>query len=272
MWQLLYAGAAGGRKGVPESIRSHPEDLIAKNMASSIKLPSVRKRKGKAWSSEEARQFLESARSEQDPLYAVYVLILVLGLRKGEVLGLTWDDVDLDEGELSIGRQLQRVSRQLLHRETKTATSDATLPLPDICAAALRLRKVEEAHARELAGAAWQGGKLIFTDQMGHADRTAQLQSFLGCSLRQSRGPEDHGARRASHLRHTAGRSRRASPRGHADPAPRANRGDHGDLRSSVLEGNAFRVEAVGRQPQWMTHCCTLLLYEGPTPLVKITV
>jgi len=143
------------------------EDLVAKNMASSIKLPSVRKRKGKVWSSDEARQFLESARSEHDALYAVYVLILVLGLRKGEVLGLTWDDVDLDEGELSIGRQLQRVSRQLLHRETKTATSDATLPLPDNCAAALRLRKVEEVCARDLAGAAWQGGKLIFTTKWG---------------------------------------------------------------------------------------------------------
>lgn len=83
------------------------EDLIAKNMANSIKVPSIRKRKGKAWSSEEARQYLESARSDRDPLYAVYVLILVLGLRKGEVLGLTWDDVDLDAGELSIGRQLQ---------------------------------------------------------------------------------------------------------------------------------------------------------------------
>ncbi|MGH3921923.1 MAG: tyrosine-type recombinase/integrase, partial [Pseudonocardiaceae bacterium] len=143
------------------------EDLIAKNMANSIKVPAVRKRKGKAWSSEEARQFLESARAERDPLYAVYVLILVLGLRKGEVLGLTWDDVNLDAGELSIGRQLQRVSRQLLHRETKTATSDATLPLPDVCAAALRLRKAEEAHAREMAGSAWQGGKLIFTTKWG---------------------------------------------------------------------------------------------------------
>lgn len=143
------------------------EDLIAKNMANSIKVPSVRKRKGKAWSSEEARQYLESARSEHDPLYAAYVLILVLGLRKGEVLGLTWDDVDLDAGELSIGRQLQRVSKQLLHRETKTTTSAATLPLPDICVAALRLRKVEEARARELAGSAWQGGKLIFTTKWG---------------------------------------------------------------------------------------------------------
>jgi integrase len=139
------------------------EDLIAKNMASSIKLPSVRNRKGRAWSSDEARQFLESARSEHDPLYAVYLLILVLGLRKGEALGLTWDDVGLDGGELSIGRQLQRVSRQLLHRETKTTASDATLPLPDICVAVLRLRKMEETHAREVVGAAWQGGKLIFT-------------------------------------------------------------------------------------------------------------
>jgi integrase len=143
------------------------EDLVAKNMAKSIKLPSVRKRKGTVWSSEEARHFLESARSEGDPLYAVYVLILVLGLRKGEVLGLTWDDVDLDDGELSIGRQLQRVSRQLLHRETKTSTSDATLPLPDICASALLLRKAEEADAREKAGSAWQRGKLIFTTKWG---------------------------------------------------------------------------------------------------------
>jgi integrase len=143
------------------------EDLVAKNMAKSIKLPSVRKRKGKVWSSEEARQFLESARSEHDPFYAVYVLILALGLRKGEVLGLTWDDVDLGAGELSIGRQLQRVSRQLLHRETKTSTSDATLPLPDVCAAALKLRKAEEADAREKAGSAWQGGKLIFTTKWG---------------------------------------------------------------------------------------------------------
>jgi integrase len=143
------------------------EDLVVKNTAQSIKLPSVRKRKGKAWNSEEARQFLESARSERDPLYAVYVLILVLGLRKGEVLGLTWDDVDLDAGELSIGRQLQRISRQLLHRETKTANSDATLPLPDICAVALRLREAEEAEAREKAGSAWQGGKLIFTTKWG---------------------------------------------------------------------------------------------------------
>ncbi|MGC4790243.1 hypothetical protein ACLQ22_20715 [Micromonospora sp. DT178] len=67
---------------------------------------------------------MESARADDDPLYAAYVLVLVLGLRKGEMLGLIWADVDLDAGELTIDRQLQRVGAELLHRETKTAASD----------------------------------------------------------------------------------------------------------------------------------------------------
>jgi integrase len=202
--------------------RAVTEDLITKNMVTSIKLTSVRKRKGKAWSSDEARHsWSPHVRSTMRSM-PVYVLILVLGLRKGEVLGLTWDDVDLDEGELSIGRQLQRVSQQLLHWETKTATSDATLPLPDICGAALRLRKVEEAHARAGRGGV-TGWKADLHPQVGHADRTAQLQPLLGCPLCQSWGSEDHSARRASHLRHAAGRSGRSPPRGHADPAPRAD-------------------------------------------------
>ncbi|HEX8760805.1 MAG TPA: hypothetical protein VF734_12710 [Pseudonocardiaceae bacterium] len=157
------------------------EDLIAKNMANSMKLPSVRKRKGKAWSSEEARQFLESARSECDPLYAVYVLILVLGLRKGEVLGLTWDDIDLDAGELSIGRQLRRVSRQLLRRGA--AATEGERSSLEGCGGASVARRQADLH-----------------NQVGHADRAAQLQPFMGCPLREGWGSEDHGARWAPHL------------------------------------------------------------------------
>jgi integrase len=66
---------------------------------------------GQAWTVEEARRFLESAHADNDPLYAVWVLILVLGLRKGEVLGLTWPTVDLDAAEVSLEWQLQRVGR-----------------------------------------------------------------------------------------------------------------------------------------------------------------
>lgn len=143
------------------------EELVAKNVAALIKLQVPRKKPGRAWDSEEARRFLESAREARDPLYAAWVLILVLGLRRGELLGLAWDDVDEQARELTIGWQLQRIGKQLLRRETKTRESDAVLPLPDICLAALRLRRAEQASDRAAAGAAWQESPLIFTTRNG---------------------------------------------------------------------------------------------------------
>jgi integrase len=88
-------------------------ELITRNVATAVKLPKIRKRANRrqAWTTDEARRFLESAKDDSDPLYAAYVLILVLGLRKGEVLGLTWLHVDLEGSVLRIALQLQRVSR-----------------------------------------------------------------------------------------------------------------------------------------------------------------
>ena len=146
------------------------EELIGKNVAMSVSLPRRRKggtRRRKAWTSDEARRFLESARADEDRLYAAYVLVLVLGLRKGEVLGICWDDIDLDAGLLTVGMQLQRVGRQLLHRETKTEGSDAELPLPDICTTALKLRHQRQDEEQVWCGSAWQGDGLVFTTRYG---------------------------------------------------------------------------------------------------------
>jgi integrase len=77
------------------------EELVTKNAAALVTVPSGRTRKTQAWTIDEARAFLESARADDDPHYALYVLVLVLGLRKGETLGLAWRDVNLDAGELA---------------------------------------------------------------------------------------------------------------------------------------------------------------------------
>jgi hypothetical protein len=63
-----------------------------------VKVPTPRARRVLVWTVDQSRQFLENARDENDPHYVAYVLMLVLGLRRGEVLGLGWDDVDLDAG------------------------------------------------------------------------------------------------------------------------------------------------------------------------------
>jgi integrase len=143
------------------------EELIPKNVAALAHVSKPRKRKVKPWTVAEARRFLESAKRDRDPLYAAYVLILVLGLRKGEVIGLTWQAVDLDRAELDTTWQLQRVRGQLLHRQTKTEASDATLPLPEICVTALRIREKEQAEAQTAAGDEWAGAGLVFTTRAG---------------------------------------------------------------------------------------------------------
>jgi integrase len=74
--------------------QAEAEDLITRNVARHLKLPTVRVRRRKAWESDDARRFLESAREANDPFYAAYVLVLVLGLRKGEMLGITEDVID----------------------------------------------------------------------------------------------------------------------------------------------------------------------------------
>lgn len=138
------------------------EELVSKNVAALVRLPKPRKRKIKPWTADEARRFLESAREGGDSLYAAYVLILVLGLRRGEALGLTWEDVDLDAAELHVGHQLQRVRGQLLHRETKTESSEAPLPLPAICLTALRGRAWTQANSTTA-----ERSGLVFTTSNG---------------------------------------------------------------------------------------------------------
>lgn len=161
------------RAGLSNAVR---EELIAKNVAALVRVSKPRKnRKDKPWSVDEARHFLENARAADDPLYAAYVLILVLGLRKGEILGLTWELVDLDASELFVREQLQRVGRRLLRRETKTESSEAPLPLPGICVAALKLRKAQQDQdrkaqqdrEREPEARGWTETGLIFTTRYG---------------------------------------------------------------------------------------------------------
>lgn len=134
------------------------EELVFRNVAALVRVPVPRAKRSAAWSVDDARRFLESARDAGDAMYAAYVLLLVLGLRRGEVLGLAWEDV---------AWQIQRVDGQLLRRRTKTPSSDAPLPLPDIAARALELHRDEEERRRAAAGDMWGDCGLVFTTRLG---------------------------------------------------------------------------------------------------------
>ncbi|MFJ7229779.1 tyrosine recombinase XerC [Streptomyces tendae] len=144
------------------------EEEISKNVASLVKVPKPRRRRIKPWSVAEAGQFLTDAAAREDHLFAAWVLVLSLGLRRGEVLGLTWKSVDFERGELYVDHQIQRAGRQILHRETKTEDSDDFLPLPALCLKALRMRRAQQIGDRKAARELWQNSHdLVFTTKYG---------------------------------------------------------------------------------------------------------
>ena len=75
--------------------------------------------------------------------------------------------MDLASRELHVAWQLQRVHGQLLRRQVKTSTSEAPLPLPDICATALEHRRVQQLARRESAEPAWTESGLVVTIRYG---------------------------------------------------------------------------------------------------------
>ncbi|HLI75570.1 MAG TPA: tyrosine-type recombinase/integrase [Acidobacteriaceae bacterium] len=130
----------------------------------------------------------------------------MLGLRRGEALGLTWQDVNLDAAELAVTWQLQRSRGQLYHRETKTATSEATLPLPDICVTALKLRAERQRRDRATSGDAWQETGLVFTTAHGtpYEPRNFARHFALRCKKADVRYIKVHDTRRTcGSLRHS---------------------------------------------------------------------
>lgn len=165
------------------------DELVTRNVAALVRVPLPRPGKRKYWSVDEAREFLESARSNDDPMYAAYVLMLVLGLRRGELLGLAWEDLDLNDGEAHIAWQVQRIGGELVRRPTKTHSSDAPLPLTDICVEALRHRRAVENKLRLAAGEAWNTSGLVLTTRFGDAIDPRNFQRAFRSSVRRAGVP-----------------------------------------------------------------------------------
>lgn len=163
------------------------EEEIGKNVASLVKVPKPRRRRIKPWSVPEAGRFLADAAAREDHLFAAWILVLCLGLRRGEVLGLTWKSVDFETGVLYVDHQIQRAGREILHRETKTEESDDFLPLPELCLKALRMRWAQQTGDRKAAGELWQGRQdLVFTTKYGTPIEPGNLTRMFALRARRA--------------------------------------------------------------------------------------
>ena len=138
--------------------------LLPRNPAQVVDPPRRNQPEMAVWSADEARTFL--AHVAEDRHYAMWALFLATGMRRGEVLGLQWPDIDLADGTVSVRRTRGLVGRDVMVAEPKTPRSRRLISLDPITLAALkewRRRQAEEL----LAIGARPGERWVWTDEVG---------------------------------------------------------------------------------------------------------
>ncbi|WP_112248081.1 tyrosine-type recombinase/integrase [Kribbella monticola] len=143
------------------------EEVLQRNVAKLVQVEGAQYDTNRGATEEQARLLLKEAKPTR--LHALFVLALFMGLRRGELLGLKWEDIDWAEKTLTVRRTLQRVDGALRAVTPKTKTSRRTVPLIDVCLDALRTHKALQAKERLAAGQKWVDTGYVFTTEIGSA-------------------------------------------------------------------------------------------------------
>ncbi|MGO4600361.1 tyrosine-type recombinase/integrase [Terrabacter sp. 2YAF2] len=150
------------RAGLQNAMR---DELLTRNVAKLVQIPAPEYVVGHGLNPAEAKKLLEAAKSER--LHALYVVALYLGLRRGELLGLQWQHVDLEAESLQVVQSLQRVGGQLQLKAPKTRKSRRTVPLPPPVVEALKAHKIAQGKERLAAGPDWHDSDMVFASKVG---------------------------------------------------------------------------------------------------------
>lgn len=145
------------------------QGLITQNPCDSTELPKQQRQEIKPLTDAEIPLFLSAIENEE--FRNVFAVCLFAGLRRGEVLGLTWDAIDFKRGEIHITQQLQKHKGvgYTIVPYTKSDKSRIVKP-PVICFDYLKDEKVKQAQNKLKAGQAWSNkNNLVFTDALGNS-------------------------------------------------------------------------------------------------------
>ena len=118
-----------------------------------------------AWSPDEAGHFLSSVAN--DRLRAAWWLLLTRGLRRGELLGLKWADVDLEAGRARIVHTRVVVDGETIESDPKTSAGRRSVSLDAQLVSELRGHRRRQLEERLRAGEAWEDTGYVFTDELG---------------------------------------------------------------------------------------------------------
>ena len=139
--------------------------VTPRNVARLSRSPKLVRAEGRTLSPDQAKALLASLVGHHNQ--ALYTLMLSTGLRRGEALGLRWDDVDLEGGIIRIRRSLKREGGRLVTTDTKTLKSRRAVNLPTPVIDLLAAQRDAQENQRVNLGAAWVPSGFVFTTSIG---------------------------------------------------------------------------------------------------------
>jgi integrase len=149
------------RRALADALR---DGLVSRNVAALAESPKMPSRERPILTGPQARRLI--AETSDDPMHALYVLVLTTGMREAEMLGLAWADVDLDAPSVQVINTLHRGPKGWELHDPKTAKSRRTIPLTPVAVAALRRHRIRQREYQAKAGALGRDG-LVFTSPTG---------------------------------------------------------------------------------------------------------
>jgi integrase len=156
------------------------DGLIPRNATEAVKPPQPSREEMRPLTPEQAKLLLQAAHETGDRLEALYVLAIHTGLRQGELLGLKWDDVDLEDGSLQVRRTLAITKNGSVFTSPKTAGSRRSVKLTSKATEALKSHLERQLAEIDRVGSLWQENGLIFASETGEPldRRTVTKQKF----------------------------------------------------------------------------------------------
>jgi integrase len=144
------------------------DELILANPAQGADKPALSDHPVKPWEPDQVRTFL--GRCAKHRLGAVFEVAILTGLRRGEITGLRWSDVDLAKRTITVRRNRVSVRGRVIEQQTtKTRAGLRTVPLSDFAVATLLAWQLRQAEEAEMAAEAWQTEGHVFTMEDGRA-------------------------------------------------------------------------------------------------------
>jgi integrase len=150
----------------------------------------------RTWSAQQLKAFLEATRD--DRLSPLWHLLAMTGMRRGEALGLRWEDVDLEAGRIAVRRALIPNGREVVISEPKTARGRRSIALDPETVLVLRAQAARQLEEQQ-ASTTWSETGLLFTREDGEALHPEVASRYFRQAVKRAMLP----AIRLHDLRHT---------------------------------------------------------------------